>query len=136
MRERALLFELGGEALAVPAGASREAFVPAALTPLPAGAGVLLGLTAVRGGSVPMLDLAALLGLGAPPPGLALQVEAAGEALAFGVQRVLGFAELPTAASPAQDLLSAPLDTGAGPVRRLHLDVLLRQLRGRLAASR
>lgn len=139
MEGRALLFELGGEALAIPASASREAFVPGALTPLPGGAGVLLGLAAVRGGSAPLIDLSALLGLSAPRPGLALLTEVAGEALAFPVQRVLGFAGLPAefAATPPEGLLSAPLavslERGSGSVRRLHLEPLLRQLRARLA---
>ncbi len=130
MSVRALLFSLSGARLAVPATASREVFVPGALTPLPA-AGALLGLTSVRGRAVPLIDLSALLELPAAPTDQALLLEVDGERLAVPVQTVQGFADL-TPPSADGALTSDTLLDGT-PVRLLQLPVLTQAIRARLA---
>lgn len=92
---RALIFDLGGQRLALPEGGRREVLVRGPVVPLPHGAPLLLGLTALHGQAVPLLDLAALLGCPPPTGHLTLLADLGGELLAWPVEEVGGLTELP-----------------------------------------
>lgn len=133
---RFLLFRLGGRVLAVPAEASREAFEPGRVTPLPLGHRALLGLGAVHGRAVPLTNLAWLLGEPAPDGGLALLVETGGQPLAFPVEAVLGFETLPPPTFAPQELLAeAATETGAAAVHHLDLGGLVQTVQAQIAAA-
>lgn len=131
---RFLLFRLGGRVLAVPAEASREAFEPGRVTPLPLGHRALLGLGAVHGRAVPLIDLAWLLGEPAPEGGLALLVETGGQPLAFPVEAVLGFEPLPPPTFAPQELLAGAA-TEAGDLHHLDLGALVQTVQAGVAAA-
>lgn len=63
-----VVFSVGGTRQALPIAAVREILVPGQLTPAPGAACGVLGLTQVRGRALPVIDLAARLGLGAAEP--------------------------------------------------------------------
>jgi chemotaxis signal transduction protein len=65
---RALLLPVDGELLAVPFVATREVVTAPAVTPVTGAPPGVLGLFALRGEAVPLLDAARLLGLGGPTP--------------------------------------------------------------------
>ncbi|MBB5234778.1 chemotaxis protein CheW [Deinococcus budaensis] len=132
---RALVFRIGTQRLALPEGGKREVLERGPALPLPHGAGLLLGLTALQGRAVPLLDLAGLLGLPAPGGTLTLLVDLAAdraadradEAVAWPVDAVEGLQDLsPEAGHPP----------GAGEAatepRLLDLPALLEQVRGAL----
>lgn len=136
MSERALLFTFADQTLGVAAGLGREAFVPQRLLPLPAGYSALLGLTEVRGRTVPLLNLAALLGHPEPSggaiPDLALLIEVSGELLALPVLSVIGMSSADALPS-GSDLLSQPFSAGDQSARLLNPHALIAAARTRLA---
>ncbi|GAA4004316.1 hypothetical protein GCM10022631_14090 [Deinococcus rubellus] len=136
MSERALVFTHGDLTLTVPARLGREAFQPRYLTPLPGGFSSLLGLTEVRGRSVPLLNLSALTGLtftgaAAQLPTLALLLEVNGDLLALPVQQVIGVVTLEELLG-GFELLSEPFLAGPHTVRALNPAVLTAAVRTRL----
>ena len=117
----------------------REAFQPRYLTPLPGGLSALLGLTEVRGRSVPLLNLSALTGLhsqsGASTqlPALALLLEVNEDLLALPVKQVIGLVmigELPRGGGT--ELLSESFSAGPFTVRALNPAILSAVVRSRL----
>lgn len=64
---QALVLPVGDEFYALPVGWVREVMAAPAVTPLATAPAVVLGLVNVRGQIVPLLDTAALLGLGQTP---------------------------------------------------------------------
>lgn len=136
MSERALVFTHADLTLTVPARLGREAFQPRFLTPLPGGFSALLGLTEVRGRSVPLLNLSALTGLtltGAPAQltTLALLLEVDGDLLALPVQQVIGVVTLENLPR-GSELLSEPFPAGPHTVRALNPTALTAAVRTRL----
>lgn len=107
---RALLVELAGVAIAVPAeGVRCEVLEAGPVTGLPVVAPLLLGLSVIHGRAVPVVNVAHLLGA-ADHSGAALHVltEANGEALALPADRTLGLTRLPVPADRSSPL-SAPV---------------------------
>jgi chemotaxis signal transduction protein len=149
MSERLLLFTPAGPddsdrearlTLALPAGLGREAFSPQHLLPLPGGQAGLLGLTEVRGRTVPLIDLVSLLNSSgrrvsdapATVPALALLIEVGGETLALPVGQVLGVVVVDVLpACPA--LLSGPFSAGDRTVQLLNTAALIAAAEIRLA---
>ena len=108
-RRRLLVLEVGGHRAGVPLANVREIMRPLPLAPLAGAPRFVLGLSVIRGASVPVVDLGALLADGARAEGFGrfatLDVE--GRAVALAVARVLGVAELePGALSGMPPLLS------------------------------
>ncbi|BDP43450.1 hypothetical protein DAETH_34190 (plasmid) [Deinococcus aetherius] len=132
---RVLLFRLGERVLAVPAAESREAFEPGRVAALPLDRRVLLGLCAVQGRPVPLVNLAGLLGEPGPPAGLALLVETGGQPLAFPVETVLGFETLAAPTFAPQDLLAEAATADAGSVHHLDLPALVQTVQAQLTAA-
>lgn len=137
MSERALVFTHADLTLSVPARMGREAFQPRYLTPLPGGFSSLLGLTEVRGRSVPLLNLSALTGLtlqregGAHIPTLALLLEVNEHLLALPVQQVIGVVTFDD--QPGSfELLSEPFSAGPHTVRALNPTVLSAAVHSRI----
>ncbi|WP_102126342.1 chemotaxis protein CheW [Deinococcus planocerae] len=129
---RVLLFRLGERVFAVPADHSREAFEPGRLAALPLSRRVLLGVCAVQGRPVPLVNLAGLVGEPEPSAGLALLVETGGQPLAFPVEAVLGF-ETRTPLTPApQELLAEDTAGDLGTLHHLDLPALVQTLQAQL----
>lgn len=107
---RALLVELAGEALAIPADGVRcEVIEAGATTGLPVAAPLLLGLSVIHGRAVPVVNVALLLGT--PELGTAalhVLTEVQGEGVALPADRTLGLTRLPDMAESASPL-SAPV---------------------------
>jgi CheW-like domain len=61
---RAILFPIGGDWFALPIGSLRRVIADPVVAPLPTAPPTVLGVFNVRGEIVPLLDTAALLGLG------------------------------------------------------------------------
>jgi chemotaxis signal transduction protein len=125
--------------LALPAGLGREAFTPQHLLPLPGGQAGLLGLTEVRGRTVPLVNLAPMLnpvGLtgatDASMPALALLIEVGGEALALTVQQVLGVVTVDGLPHSA-NICSEPFLAGEYTCRLLNPHALIAAVHTRLA---
>jgi|GEM_PF-4788083 len=111
---RALLAQVGGRLLAMDTTAARGVVVPDQVTHVPRASDVLLGLIAVRGGIVPLIDLAALLDSGTTEP-TGLQVillEGDGQEFAFPVHEVLGFHALPLPPITGELTLATTLPDG------------------------
>ncbi|QLG13046.1 chemotaxis protein CheW (plasmid) [Deinococcus sp. D7000] len=90
-----LLFRSGARLLALPTRVVRQVVPVGALSPLPATGGSLLGLAPAQGRAVPVVNLAALLGVGRPAPQadgsqLGLLCESAGEPLLLPIDDVIG----------------------------------------------
>nr|WP_246580526.1 chemotaxis protein CheW [Deinococcus aestuarii] len=130
-----MLFCLGGRVFAVPADQSREAFAPGRVAALPLGRRVLLGVCAVQGRPVPLVNLAALVGEPEPTAELALLVETAGQPLAFPVAGVLGFESRTVPAPAPQDLLAEDTAGDLGPVHHLDLAALAQTVRAQLGVQ-
>ncbi len=86
----ALTVTVGGEALALPAGAVREVLRPRPVTRVPHAPPGLLGLINLRGAVLPVASLARLLGVDAAPPSSASRIVVLGGVVlggraAFGV---------------------------------------------------
>ncbi|MEH3147361.1 MAG: chemotaxis protein CheW [Methylobacterium frigidaeris] len=92
---RILLFGLGPDRFALPAGCVREVLRPPVLTRLPGAPPALAGLANLRGEPLPVLDLRHLLRPdhgSVPARGRVIVVEA-GDPVGFAVDRVLGLAD-------------------------------------------
>lgn len=136
---RALLIELAGCPVAIPTGGGRcEVLAAGHATALPGAAPLLLGLSAIHGRAVPLVNLTHLLGqLGLTRPELSVFTESTGESLALPADRTLGLIELP--ATPlGTDILSTPLTLphpggeGSLQVQVLNIQALLDSLRQHL----
>lgn len=113
----ALVAALGVEHVAVPLSAVAAVVAAPPAVPLPAAPAYLRGVVVWQGQLVPLLDVAALLGLEAPPAGGEAVVLRQGEALAaLLVARVQGEAEL--AVPDVESIPPAP-DAAALPAHRL-----------------
>ncbi|WP_454856477.1 chemotaxis protein CheW [Promicromonospora soli] len=97
----ALLLPVGADLCALPVAWAREVVARPAITPLATAPPVVIGLFNLRGQIIPLLDTAALLGLGT--------VETA--AFAVVVNGAHGLAALATTGAPERRML----DTPAGP---------------------
>ncbi|GHF36804.1 hypothetical protein HNQ07_001275 [Deinococcus metalli] len=135
---RALLVELAGEALAIPAdGARCEVLEAGATTGLPVAAPLLLGLSVIHGRAVPVVNLAHLLGApGHAGASLHVVIEVQGEAVALPADRTLGLSRLPgvPGGAPIGEALPVPAPDGAGQrlVRPLDPAALVQTLRQHL----
>lgn len=142
---RALLVEVAGEAIAIPADGQRcEVLEASSVTGLPIAAPLLLGLTVIHGRAVPLVNL--VHHLGAPPRpssptegSLTVLTEVHGESLALPADRTLGLITLPeTSAGPGSEVLGTPVTLpapdGSGPlsVRSLNPQALFIGLRRHL----
>jgi purine-binding chemotaxis protein CheW len=90
-----LLFRSGARLLALPTRVVRQVVPIGALAPLPATGGSLLGLAPAQGRAVPVVNLAALLGVDRAVPQadgslLGLLCETAGETLLLPIDDVIG----------------------------------------------
>jgi purine-binding chemotaxis protein CheW len=108
-------FTVGGHAVGVPLGRVLRASDLRHLTEIPGGPPWLLGLTAVEGHLVSLLDLARFLGL--PRSGVAdvrgsLVVSSGKREIGLVAEQLLGIADL-----PASSLMALP--SGDGPLRRV-----------------
>jgi purine-binding chemotaxis protein CheW len=90
---RTLTAELAGERFIFEAAATRQVLVPELLATVPLAARELLGLAAVTGAIVPVVDIRPLLGLGEQPQlaDWAVLLEVDGHRFAMVVDKVLGF---------------------------------------------
>lgn len=127
----ALVFEIGGQRLALPQEGRREVLKRGPVVLLPHGGPFLLGLTALRGQAVPLLDLAALLGCPAPAGPLVVLAELASEVVAWPVDAVEGVVQVPPAAPDPAPVGEAPQPGAARPV---NLPALVQHLRRALQA--
>lgn len=134
-RSRALLVRVAGRDLAVNAADARGATLIERVTPVPRARETLLGLLAVRGELVPLVDVAQLLGSSTPDAlgRQALIVEALSERFAFPVDDVLGFAnvEWPTEGT----VLGTPTEVDGRLVEVLSLERALLALTERVALA-
>jgi purine-binding chemotaxis protein CheW len=113
---------LAAEAYAVPVEHVLEAAELGPLREVPGARPELLGVSNLRGQILPVVDLAALLGVGSRmqrvgPPGRLLVTEARGFQVGFAVDEVNGIGTLGDPAEPAPDngpglLLGATLSEG------------------------
>ncbi|PYE56640.1 chemotaxis protein CheW [Deinococcus yavapaiensis] len=129
---RALLVRVGGRDVALEARSTRGAALVEHVTPVPRSSEMLLGLIAVRGDIVPLVDLARLLGSATPEfvGRQAVVVETRGERFAFPVEDVFGFANV----VPAHGALTAPpVEVGERVVEALSLDEALTALSERIS---
>ena len=132
---RALLVELAGEALAIPADGVRcEVLEAGATTGLPVAAPLLLGLSVIHGRAVPVVNLAHLLGTpGHGGAALHVLTEVQGEPVALPADRTLGLSRLPALPHGAAigEPVPVPAPDGAGQrlVRPLDTAALLVTLR-------
>ena len=110
-----LLFRLGERTLALESQHARGVMVPEQITPLPGVGPVLLGLLAVGGQNVPLIDLGVLLGLPAieaahaapyTAPYTVAVAEVSGQWFAFPIDEAHSFAA--GAVVQAHDRLLAP----------------------------
>jgi chemotaxis signal transduction protein len=139
MESGALWFELSGRRFAIPLAQVREVVTSGVVTPMPGAPPCLYGLTSVRGGLIPVVDLGPLVG-GAPGvarPGSALVVvEAAPQPwsdgqparAAIAVERVLALHPLARGAK-AQESDAAAATTA------LDVAALLGKVRAEVEAS-
>lgn len=148
-----LLFRCGGRLLALPANLSRQVVPMGTLSALPGSAGTLLGLTPASGRAVPVVDLAAVLGLdlpgaatpesvpgeaGASAPGstLALITEHGGEFLALPASEVLGVLSSEQPDPGGDSPLGQPARLGSyGEGQLLHLAALQQLVAQRLVPA-
>lgn len=114
-----LLFELGGELYALPSASVREVVRYRAYTPVPGAPPSLPGILNQRGTIVPVVVLAALLGIASPLPTRATR-------LVLAVHDEIDMALL---AERVLDLLALPIDTLA-PVPSALDPARARYLRG------
>lgn len=124
---RALLVELSGEAIAIPAdGVHCEVLESAPTTGLPVAAPLLLGLTVIHGRAVPVVNLAHLLGHpGTDRAALYVLTEAGGEHVALPADRTLGLTRLPghaASSGPLSDVHELPAPDGTGSLLARTLD--------------
>ncbi|WP_309572228.1 chemotaxis protein CheW [Deinococcus sp.] len=133
---RALLVELAGEAIAIPAeGVHCEVLEAGRITGLPVAAPLLLGLTVIHGRAVPVVNLTHLLGLpGAGNAELNVMTEVEGEGLALPADRTLGLTRLPDVpahAAPLSEPIMVPAPQGTGQIlaRTLNTRALMATLR-------
>lgn len=135
---RALLVELAGEALAIPADGVRcEVLEAGPTTGLPVAAPLLLGLSVIHGRAVPVVNLAHMLGtVEQKAAALHVLTEVHGESVALPADRTLGLSRLPALpAGPALgEAILVPAPDGAGQVLARPLDAaaLLTTLRQHL----
>jgi len=145
--ERILAFRRGDRVLGLEGRYSREVTALAALTPVPLAPACLLGVGNLRGTLLPVIDLAPLLELAAPPwePSSPVHVTAvAGTAAGIAIDEVAGFDPWPGGEPlPLDPDEPAPLRSAArgwlpyrgGRVVLLDLPGVLRLARERLAAA-
>ncbi len=95
---QAVLLPVGADLYAVPVGWVKEVVVAPLLTPLVTAPPLVLGLFNLRGQIVPLLDTAALLGLGTAGPA----------AFALVLQSPHGLVGLAATAIPKRAVLSSP----------------------------
>jgi purine-binding chemotaxis protein CheW len=95
---QAILLPVGADLYAVPVGWIREVVVAPSLTPLVTGPSLVLGLFNLRGEIVPLLDTAAMLGLGAVAP----------TAFALVLQSEQGLVGLAATSFPRRAVLGSP----------------------------
>jgi purine-binding chemotaxis protein CheW len=94
-----LLVRARGQACAIALGDVVETMRPLPVRPLADLPGFVQGMAVVRGAPVPVLDLGALLGAGAPAtPGRFVSVRAGGRPAVLAVDEVRGLARLDAAA--------------------------------------
>lgn len=105
---RALVVELGGTHLSLPAEVRTEVVKHGAATSLPQAAPLLHGLSVVHGRAVPVVNLSHLLGLPEQNGTISVLAETAGEQFLLPVDRVLGLLNLPAGRS-STDLLGQPV---------------------------
>jgi len=95
-RRRLLVLETGGHRAGVPLAHVREIMRPLPLERLGGAPHFVLGLSVIRGESVPVVHLGALLGesVGRGESGRFTTLDVEGRAVALAVARVIGVAEL------------------------------------------
>lgn len=133
----ALFFSAGGNVYLAPLASLAEVLMPAALRPLPAAPGFLLGILHLRGAAVPVVDLRERLGL-PPRSGFErgnriLRVAVAGRDLGLVVDEVLRIEVLDPAARREATLGIGGGRRGQGPlwqvdgelIQEMRLDRLL-----------
>ncbi len=103
---RVLLLQVGATLLGLDSRYVRQVVDVPGVTRLPRAAPALLGLIAVRGAAVPLLDLAVLLGLPSAQTERAVVLQNTDDTFAVAVSDVLGFGALSGA-----DEESAPLNS-------------------------
>ena len=98
---------VAAEAYAVPVGHVLEVAELGTVTAVPGAPALILGLRSLRGQLLPVIDLAAMLGLTrSAPPARLLVVEAAGQRAGFAVDEVTEVGEIP---EPAEETRSSLL---------------------------
>lgn len=103
---RSLVIEIDGKLVALPADTKNEVVERTPVTPLPLGAPLLLGLSAIHGRAVPVINLPHLMGAAAPAWNFNLLTTVAGETLAIPIDQAHGLMDVP-ASLPSQDVLGA-----------------------------
>lgn len=95
-RKALLVVEAGGCRAGIPLACVRETMRPLAITVVAGAPHFVLGISIIRGSSVPVVDLGALLGAHdeRQPFGRLITLEVTGRAVALAVERVIGVSEL------------------------------------------
>ncbi len=136
---RACLFELNDVLFAVPGQYTRQIHTLQTITRVPRAPEDVLGLFAVRGQIFPLVRIERTLGLktGTAEPKLAVQIEFESKHMAFVIDAVIGFDDVPSQLEPVLDARFSALTLGqtlvAGQVVNV-LDVakLVRSLAARI----
>jgi purine-binding chemotaxis protein CheW len=121
-RKELLVVEAGGLRAGIPLPHVREIMRPLPIAELASAPAFVLGLAVIRGASIPVVDLGAVLGRAAPRGacGRFVSIAVDGRAIALAVQAVTGILELePSAVSALPPLLSR---TAGEVVEELALD--------------
>ncbi len=96
-RAELLTFELGDEVYGIDIQAVVEILTPRPITPLPRAPSFVAGVAGLRGAVIPVLDMAARLGVGEGAPGRGMHIVVLrdeDEAMGFRVDRVRGVVRL------------------------------------------
>jgi purine-binding chemotaxis protein CheW len=122
----ALVCRTGGRLCALPLIHVLETLRPLPLEALGEPRPPVLGLARIRGASLPVVDLAALLNLPAQTPGRFVTLAVGRRRAALAVGEVLGIRELPAAAAePLPPLLAEPELACIKALARLDQELLL-----------
>jgi chemotaxis signal transduction protein len=127
---------VGEERYALAVADARTVIPLAGVAPLPGAPAALLGVCALHGQLLPVLDLAALLGVSGAAPRRVVISASGGVEAGLAVDDVLDVSELPAHAepAPAEPLLRGRLLRDEGLVGVLDLPALLDALERELAA--
>lgn len=131
-----LLCRAGAGLCALPLGPVVEIMRPLPIDPVADPPPGLIGLSQIRGAPVPVLDLAALLGVPGAPVGRFVSAKIAGRKVAFAVEAVLGVRRIdPSLAGELPPLLRDSARDAVAAIGTLDAELLLLLQTGKLVPA-